>query len=89
MRRLARWSFNHRAYVAIGWVVALVGLNAIHGAVGSNYSNNFRLPNTDSFNAVRLLQRFRPELRAGYRMLTRQAPTLSPRNGMPMTMRPR
>lgn len=39
--------------------------------------------------AVRLLQRFHPELQAGYRLLTRQAPTLSPRNGMPMRMRAR
>jgi cytochrome P450 len=39
--------------------------------------------------AVRLLQRFRPELQAGYRMTVRQAPTLSPRDGMPVTVRAR
>jgi cytochrome P450 len=37
--------------------------------------------------AVRLLQRFRPELQPGYRMTVRQAPTLSPRDGMPVTLR--
>jgi cytochrome P450 len=39
--------------------------------------------------AIRLLQRFRPELQAGYRLTVRQAPTLSPRDGMPVTMRAR
>jgi cytochrome P450 len=39
--------------------------------------------------AIRLLQRLRPELEAGFSLTTRQAPTLSPRDGMPMTMRVR
>jgi len=36
--------------------------------------------------AVRLLQRFRPELQAGFRLAVRQAPTLSPRDGMPLRL---
>lgn len=39
--------------------------------------------------AIRLLQRFRPELQAGYRLTVRQAPTLSPRDGMPVRLRAR
>jgi cytochrome P450 len=39
--------------------------------------------------AIRLLQRLRPELQAGYRLTVRQAPTLSPRDGMPVTLRAR
>jgi cytochrome P450 len=39
--------------------------------------------------AIRLLQRYRPELRAGFRMTVRQAPTLSPRDGIPVCMRMR
>jgi RND superfamily putative drug exporter len=38
----------------------VIGLNAIHGAVGSAYTDNFKLPHTDSFDAVRLLQRAVP-----------------------------
>ncbi len=38
---------------------------------------------------IRLLQRFRPELISGYRMQVRQAPTLSPLNGMPVRMHAR
>ena len=36
--------------------------------------------------AIRLLQRFRPELQAGFRLAVRQAPTLSPRDGMPLRL---
>ena len=39
--------------------------------------------------AIRLLQRFRPELAAGFRLQIRQAPTLSPRHGLPVIMRAR
>jgi cytochrome P450 len=39
--------------------------------------------------AVRLLQRFRPELQPGFRLHIRQAPTLSPRDGVPLVLRVR
>ena len=39
--------------------------------------------------AARLLQRFRVELRPGYRLTIRQMPTLSPRGGLPVTLRAR
>jgi RND superfamily putative drug exporter len=61
MRRLATWCFRHRALTVLAWVAILVGLNAIHGAVGSAYTDNFKLPNTQSFNAIRLLQRAIPK----------------------------
>ena len=44
----------------LGWVVALISLTAIHSAVGSAYSDNFRLSGTQSFDAVNLLQRNAP-----------------------------
>ena len=44
----------------LGWVVALIGLTAIHSAAGSAYSDNFRLSGTQSFDAVNLLERSRP-----------------------------
>jgi RND superfamily putative drug exporter len=40
--------------------VALVALVAIHGAAGSAYTDNFKLPHTGSFDAIRLLQKASP-----------------------------
>jgi putative drug exporter of the RND superfamily len=60
MRALAKWCFVHRRIVVLGWIAALAGLTAIHSATGSGYSDNFSLPHTQSFDAVRLLQRNAP-----------------------------
>ncbi|MBV8219806.1 MAG: MMPL family transporter, partial [Solirubrobacterales bacterium] len=61
MRRLARFCFTQRRFVVLGWVVALIGLTAIHSAAGSAYSDNFRLSGTQSFDAVNLLERNAPK----------------------------
>ncbi len=61
MRTLARWCFIHKRIVILAWIAALIGVTALHGAVGSNYSDNFKLPHTESFDAVRLLQRNAPK----------------------------
>ncbi len=60
MRKLAGWCYGHRALTIGAWVLALVALTAIHSAVGSAYSDNFTLPHTQSFDAVRLLERSAP-----------------------------
>jgi len=60
VRRLARFCFIRRRLVLLGWVVALIGLTAIHSLAGSAYSDNFRLSGTQSFDAVNLLQRNAP-----------------------------
>jgi RND superfamily putative drug exporter len=60
MRTLARWCFAHRRIVLIAWIAALAALTAIHSAAGSGYNDNFKLPHTQSFDAVRLLQRNAP-----------------------------
>ena len=62
MRSLARWCFTHRRLVVLAWIAALVGVTAIHSAVGSSYTDNFSLPHTQSFDAVRLLQRNAPKV---------------------------
>ncbi len=62
MRSLARWCFTHRRIVVLAWIAALVGVTAIHAAAGSSYSDNFSLPQTQSFDAVRLLQRNAPKV---------------------------
>ena len=62
MRSLARWCYTHRRIVVLAWIAAVVGVTAIHSAVGSSYSDNFSLPHTQSFDAVRLLQRNAPKV---------------------------
>ncbi len=61
MRKLARWCFRHRWIVLVGWIIALVGLSAIHGAAGSGYKDEFKLSGTDSFDALNLLQKSAPK----------------------------
>ena len=60
MLKLARWSTTHRKYVALGWIVLLIGVNALAQSAGTSYSNNFTLPNSDSQRAADLLQRSFP-----------------------------
>ncbi|HLJ04433.1 MAG TPA: MMPL family transporter, partial [Solirubrobacteraceae bacterium] len=61
MRNLARWCFRHRVVALLGWIAVLVALTALHSAAGSAYSDNFKLPHTQSFDAVRLLQQNAPK----------------------------
>lgn len=49
MRRLARACFDYRRIVTALWVVALVGLTALHSSVGSDYRDTFKLSGTQSF----------------------------------------
>jgi putative drug exporter of the RND superfamily len=56
MLKLARWSTTHRLYIAIGWVILLIGVNAVSQAAGgAAYSNNFTLPGSDAQRASDLL----------------------------------
>jgi putative drug exporter of the RND superfamily len=58
--KLARWSTTHRKYVALGWLVLLLAVNAFAQSAGTDYSNNFTLPNSDAQRAADLLQRSFP-----------------------------
>jgi RND superfamily putative drug exporter len=60
MLKLAHWSTTHRKYVVIGWIVLLLGVNALAQSAGTDYSNNFTLPNSDAQRAADLLQRSFP-----------------------------
>src|SRR5271167_1510614 len=60
MLKLARWSTTHRKYVLIGWIVLLLGVNAFAQSAGTEYSNNFTLPNSDAQRAADLLQKSFP-----------------------------
>ncbi|HEV3033996.1 MAG TPA: MMPL family transporter [Solirubrobacteraceae bacterium] len=55
--RASRWVVRHRRTTVIGWLVLLIGAFALSGAIGTEYSNNFSLPGTESQRAADLLKR--------------------------------
>jgi RND superfamily putative drug exporter len=61
MRNLARWCVTHRRTVLIIWAVVLILSLVMLKSVGSAYSNSFTLPNTESTNAIKLLQESAPK----------------------------
>jgi RND superfamily putative drug exporter len=62
MRGLATWCVRHRRLVVLFWVAALVVVSLIARSAGSTYSNNFSLPNTQSTEALHLLQVASPKV---------------------------
>ncbi|HEX6206354.1 MAG TPA: MMPL family transporter [Solirubrobacterales bacterium] len=56
MRRFATWTTGHRKTVIIGWIVALIGFGMIAGAAGSDFTEEFSLPSSDSKDALDLLE---------------------------------
>ncbi len=56
MRRFATWTTGHRKTVILGWIVALIGVGMIAGSVGSDFSEDFKLPASDSQEAFDLLE---------------------------------
>jgi RND superfamily putative drug exporter len=56
MRRYATWITGHRKTVIIGWILSLIVIGAISGLVGSDFSEEFKLPSSDSTEAYELLE---------------------------------
>jgi putative drug exporter of the RND superfamily len=56
MVKIARWTMAHRRTVVVAWIVAVVGIFAVSGAVGKKTASSFTLPGTGSQQAVDLLQ---------------------------------
>jgi RND superfamily putative drug exporter len=56
MRRFATWTTGHRAIVIVGWIVGLVLAIGIASTVGSAFSEDFKLPASDSQEAFDLLE---------------------------------
>ena len=56
MRRFATWCTGHRKTVILGWIAALVGIGMLSGAAGSDFSEEFKLPASDSKEAFDLLE---------------------------------
>lgn len=56
MANIARWCFRH-SFIVIGiWIVLLITSFGLTKAFGTNYSNSFSLPSTDSTKAQNLLK---------------------------------
>jgi RND superfamily putative drug exporter len=60
MKALASWCVRHRRLVLLFWIIVLVLMSLAGKSVGSNYSNNFSLPDTPSTRALNLLQSAAP-----------------------------
>ena len=56
MRRFATWITGHRKTVLIGWIAALILIGGISGSVGSDFTEEFKLPASDSKEAFDLLE---------------------------------
>ncbi len=56
MRAFATWITGHRKTVIAGWIVALIGVGMISSSVGADYSEDFKLPASDSQEAFDLLE---------------------------------
>jgi RND superfamily putative drug exporter len=57
MRSLATWVTGHRRSVIACWVLALLAAGAIAKSAGNDFSEEFRLPASDSQEAFDLLER--------------------------------
>ena len=62
MRSLATWCYRHRKLVLTLWIVALFGATFLSKATGTDYSNSFTLPHTQSTQALAVLQSVSPKL---------------------------
>jgi len=60
MAAIARWCFQHRGWVLIGWLALLAVLGVTGRAAGSTYSDALTLPGTGSTTALNLLERAFP-----------------------------
>jgi putative drug exporter of the RND superfamily len=56
MRRFATWATGHRKTVILGWIVALIGFGMLASSAGSDFTEEFNLPSSDSKDALDLLE---------------------------------
>ena len=56
LARLARWCYRRRRLVVVLWIVGFIVMNAVGGAIGSAYSDNFSGGHSDSIAAFDLLK---------------------------------
>ena len=60
MRTLAGWCVRHRRVVVLLWLLVLVGSFFMVQQVGTQYSDNFNFPHTESADAINLLKSAAP-----------------------------
>jgi RND superfamily putative drug exporter len=65
MRRFATWTTGHRKTVIFSWIAALIVIGGIAGNVGSDFSEEFKLPSSDSTEAYELLEDNFPQQSGG------------------------
>jgi putative drug exporter of the RND superfamily len=56
MKAIAQFCYDRRRFVAIAWILLLVGLFALSGAVGGENKTEFALPGSESQEAIDLLE---------------------------------
>jgi RND superfamily putative drug exporter len=56
MRGFATWITGHRKTVLFGWIAALLIIGGVSGSVGADFSEEFKLPASDSKEAFDLLE---------------------------------
>jgi RND superfamily putative drug exporter len=61
MREFATWTTGHRKTVIIGWIVALIAIGMISSSVGADFTEEFKLPASDSQEAFNLLEEEFPQ----------------------------
>ena len=66
MRSLAEFAYNRRRFVVVCWIVLLVGLTIISGALKGTYRTDFKLPGSESQNANDLLKARGAGSRSGF-----------------------
>jgi putative drug exporter of the RND superfamily len=56
MRNFATWCTGHRKTVIVAWILALIGVGLLSSSAGSRYTEEFKLPASDSQEAFDLLE---------------------------------
>jgi putative drug exporter of the RND superfamily len=56
MRRFAAWTTGHRKTLILAWIVALIAIGGISSSVGASFTEEFKLPASDSKEAFDLLE---------------------------------
>ncbi|MGN6258977.1 MAG: MMPL family transporter [Solirubrobacterales bacterium] len=56
MRRFANWTTSHRKTVIAAWIVGLIAMGIVASFAGSDFSEEFSLPSSDSKDALDLLE---------------------------------
>lgn len=74
LKKLARTSYHHRWIVLTIWVALLVGINVAAIKYGDNFSSEFRTKQTDSQQAVDILQAKFPAFAGGTGQVVYKAP---------------